>query len=455
MQGSAAAPFLLVSLLFAACDHPPDAAGPLPMFPTQDAGPGQNADSGEPGLGAGAGGNPPVVKGPAFATVTSDFVSSTTIGLLDDEGNVLDDDYLNSGSRPAGLSAALSSDVELPRHSGDPGSLVIIDRFLVDVVTRVRLSDGAVLGQVKTHTPPDQGSTSSYSSNPQDYIQLDSQTAWVTRFEPNPTAPLGSPDRGSDLLGINPSTMQRTGERIDLGVLASTVDGKPMYARPSRMVRVGNTVVVGTLHASDDFAVSGPGVVGLVDMTTRTVTPVPLGDLQSCSEVDSVPGDPGMVLVVCGGAYKDGRRATAGIVLLRVNGSQATIEHVWRAKDDASEVPFTSSVVSLGGTRVGAASNVLSYYGEAGDDVYVVLDVATGSKTEIFRRTPGRGTLGTSAFSPGTGVLLLPDASVDANMRPTAGVRRFKRAADGTFSELPMVKVAPRSAQPVRHVYPL
>jgi hypothetical protein len=391
----------------------------------------------------------------AYAAVSSDW-TSTAISLLDADGNLVADNYLNSGSTPTGLVTTLSGDVELPRQSGEDGVLVILDRFRTDVVTRIRLSDGALLGQVQTHTPSEQNTTTSYSSNPHDYIFVDPETAWVTRSEPNIDRQALPVDLGDDMIRIDPSTMQRTGERIDLSVLDQTSRGargeQTLYARPSRMVRRGRTVVVGIGRSAFDFTVVGDGAVALVDLDTRAVTDVPLPGLKSCTDVAAVPGDAETVLVSCGGDWNGDSEQSAGLVLLRVVDGRASVAHLWRAKEDPSLGSLTSSTVALGGTLVGAAAND---YTRRGSDVYAVLDLASGTKTVIKSITPGQGAFGTPAFDAATGTLLLPDASMNRDKVPTAGLRRFKRNADGTFVELELVAIAARTALPLRHVFPL
>jgi hypothetical protein len=447
----------------AACDEPPEAGSPgLPGFPMDGAVPEDAAvardAAGDPGdaariedLDASAPGR----TGPAFAVINSDW-SSTSISLLDLEGNVLADNYLNSGSRPAGLVTALSGDVELPKQSGESGVLVILDRFRTDVVTRVRLSDGVILGQVKTHTPPEQDTTSSYSSNPHDYIYIDAETAYVTRGEPNIDSNASPIDLGDDLFRINPTTMQRTGERIDLGVLDQQVMGAngmvTAYARPSRMVRLGRTVIVGIGRSAFDFKAVGDGVVALVDLDTRVVTGFAIPGLKNCTDVETVPNDTDTVLVSCSGDWSTGSKATAGLALVGVSNGAVQIEHIWRAANDAAATPLTSATVSLGGTLVGAAAND---YSGSGTDVYAVLDLATGSKTTIKSLTPGKGVFGTPAYDAQTGTLFLPDASTDKDKKPTGGLRRFTRNGDGSFRELELVKVAPSTNMPVRHIFPL
>lgn len=480
MKTSKIWPLVLVcTSLAAACDNPPDTEGPpglggidsgtpgpdgsVPVQPAPDASTDTTADGSVPPVGMiGMDAGTPPRTGPAYAVVSSDYTASS-VSILDPQGQIIADHYIHSGSTTSGLVTALSGDVGLPTRSGESGVLVLLDRFKTDVVTRVRLSDGAILGQVKTHTPSDETTSSAYSSNPLDYVYIDATTAWVTRNQPNiaPSAP--AIDRGDDLFRINPTTMQRSGERIDLWSLNQTATRTDpntgmtsqvtLHARASRMVRVASTLVVGIARSAYDFSAIGDGVVALVDLTTGTVTPFELAGLKSCTEVTPVVGDVDSVLVGCAGDLNAADpRQTSGIAMLQVSGPSATLEHVYRSAQDPAPKPFALGVVSLGGTLVGASAND---YSRMNPDIYATIDLATGSRTPIVSLSPGTGRFGTPVYDAEYGILLLPDSSVDANQAPTAGLRRYQRNTDNTFTELSMVKPAESTSMPVRHVYPL
>ncbi|MBW2464148.1 MAG: hypothetical protein JRH11_21040, partial [Deltaproteobacteria bacterium] len=86
---------------------------------------------------------PPTGPEARWAIVTSDYFS-TAVGLLREDGTVLDEAWVDSGSAPAGIVAALSGDVALPSAPSGPGELLVIDRFGVDVVSRFDLPTGTV-----------------------------------------------------------------------------------------------------------------------------------------------------------------------------------------------------------------------------------------------------------------------------------------------------------------------
>ena len=191
----------------------------------------------------------PLDATPRYAVVSTDF-SSSSIAMLDEDFVVIDESWLNSGTTYPGLVATLSGDVVLPNRQAGDGTFAVIDRFSTDVVTRFFVPSGNLNGQVRTHG--DVGD-SGFTSNPQDLIYVDAQSAWVPRYgvNRNPSAP--PENQGNDLIEINPSDMSVTGARIDLSALDTTVtvtseDGPvevDVFARPSRGVLVGSTVVVG------------------------------------------------------------------------------------------------------------------------------------------------------------------------------------------------------------------
>jgi hypothetical protein len=454
---------LLLALGSGACDEAPEAK-PLPTFSEDDAGDKGGAAEEDAGggdeEGRADGGSPRSEReGPQFGVISSDW-TATSISLLGLDGSVLADDYVNSGSVQAGLVTALSGDVELPTHSGEQGVLVLIDRYKTDVITRIRLADAKVLGQVKTHTPPSQATENAFSSNPQDYLRVDDETAWVTRDQPNLDPGVDEIDLGNDLLRINPSTMERTDERIDLSVLDTTAiranfdtgmeEVVRIYARPSRMARVGGTLIVGLGMSAFDFSALGPGTVAVVDLAGKSVEGLALEGLSSCTKAAPIPGERERVLVSCGGDQTK-TTSTAGFAIVRVRDGKASVELAWHAAQHSHLPVLSSSSVALGGTLIAAAAYE---YSRAEPSVFGLLDLATSEYTELLTIPAGAGTFGTPLYDADARLLLVPDASTDADMRPSAGIHVFTRhGAD--FEETGSIDVAKGTTLPVRHVYPL
>jgi hypothetical protein len=442
-RGTAIAFYTLATSLVAACAPDPAVGGPRRGIGHSDAGIGTRDAS----LGS---------RPRGFAVVSSDY-TVTSVGLLDAAGAQLRDDFIDSGSASTGLVTALSGDVVLPTQSGEHGVLALLDRFRTDIITRVDLDTGAVLGQVKA-----QGA-GSYSSNPHDYVYVDASSAWVTRYEPNLDAAGGDPDLGLDLLRIDPSRFVRTQDRVDFAPWNSTserknpntgaTDAVTVYARPSSIVRLGHQLVVGMATLSAAFDAAGAGLVALVDLDQKRVKMLELAGLQGCDDVAPVPNDTTRVAVACSGFFRGSVRDGSGLAMLVLEQSELTIEHAWHASDDTSSALTTYALVAVNATEVlamAAGEDANGTEPQTHDKLYRV-NLMTGEQQIVFE-AEGRYVIGPGAFDPQSGLLLVPDASVDNKGRPTAGVHRFVRRGDGSFEARGPVKLD--AILPARQVRP-
>jgi len=387
---------------------------------------------------------------PRYAVVSSDF-SSSSIATLDEDFVVIDESWINSGTTYPGLVATLSGDVVLPSRQAADGTFAVIDRFLTDVVTRFFVPSGNLNGQVRTHG--DVGE-SGFSSNPQDFIFASEDSAWAPRYESNlnPSAP--PENQGNDLIEVNPSDMSVTGARIDLSSLdvtatAMTPDGAvevDVFARPSRGVLVGSTIVVGLDRISANFDAAGSGMVALVDLEDESVAGMELPGLQSCGNVLPVPGVPSKVVVACVGfAVPFGDepqvRASSGIALLDVNESGVTIERVWRVADHPSDAIAVNSVAVVDEQRVvGVATGDFE---TTVDELYLI-DLVTGSQ-ELIHDSIGSFVIGLSAYDPDSEMLYVPDAAENAVLEFAVG--------EGSFVEVGSTEIAPSLSLPPTKVY--
>lgn len=436
------APLLCLALF--ACDEEPESKA-RPRFKTSDAGPDAEVETRD---------------GPHYAVISSDF-SATSISLLAADGEVVADDYLNSGSTESGLVTALSGDVEMPMRSGERGVMVLIDRFQADVITRVDLESGEVLGQVRVRGDAT-AEGDAFTANPQDYVRIDDETAWVVRNQPNLAPDAPESDRGNDLVRIDPSSMERTEDRIDLSSLnakATRVD--PMtgaeeevdvYARPGRVARIGDTLVVGLGRNAYDFSASASGMVAVVQLKTKAVVGLEIEDMQGCNHVSAIPGAADRVLVGCAGVYPS-PRDTAGIAIVRVASGKASVVRTHRAKDHDDAPVLSEGFVAIDADTIAGARN--GFVAGDEDSVFGVVDLESGAFTSLLSTPAGTGTFGTPAFDAERGMLFVPDSSVGADMRPTAGVRVLERDEDSEFEQTRTIEVAKDTGMPARHVFRL
>ncbi|UCH30485.1 MAG: hypothetical protein JSV06_05520, partial [Myxococcales bacterium] len=317
------------------------------------AGSGGSAGGGGDGGSLGTPALEPLATMPHFAVISSDF-SSSSIAMLDENFQVIDQSWLSSGTTYPGLVATLSGDAVLPTRQAGDRTFAVIDRFLTDVVSTFFVPSGNLNGQVRTHGNV---GDSGFSSNPQDLIFVHATSAWAPRYESNldPDAP--DANQGNDLFEIDPTDMTATGSRIDLSSLNTTVNDIEVFARPSRGVLVGTTIVVGLDRISSAFDAAGVGMVAVVDLDEESVEGVELDGLASCGRAVPVPGAPTKVAVACVGfsnPFNDEAqlRASSGIAMLDVDEDGVTVERIWRVADDPESARAVNAVVALDHERV-------------------------------------------------------------------------------------------------------
>lgn len=419
-------------------------------------GPGGNGGTGATGGDPGTPALAPLSAAPRFAVVSSDY-SETSIAVLDEGFAILDESWVNSGTTFPGLVATLSGDVVLPNRQAGDGTVTIVDRYLTDVVSRFFVPSGNVNGQVRTH-----GELADYSSNPHDLIFVDETSAWATRYEPNLDPSAAPENGGTDLVEIDPRTMTLTGRRIDLSTLNTTGTVEtgsgpvevPVYARPSRGVRVGSILVVGLARLAGAFDAAGPGMVAIVDLEDGSVKGLPLGgELADCENATPVPGAPTKVMVACLGfanPYGDEtqRRASAGVVRVGVDAQGARVEATWRASDDPDAAIAVQGLVALDEARVVSVDFGAFVPGPDPDipDALYVMDIEGGDQ-HLLHESPSAFEIGFSAYDPDTDRLYVPEAGANA-------VIEFTMREDGG-TQVGSLPIAPSIGFPPRHVYRL
>ncbi len=362
----------------------------------------------------------PIEGAPAFAVVLSDYASSA-VALLDAEGRVLTEAWLDSGTRATGIAQGLGGDVVLPAPFV-PGALGVLERYNRDVLTIAAL-DGTSVVQIDVRGD-DEGMRSGASTNPQDVLAIDEDHVLVSRFNPALGPGIGPLARGDDVALVGLAEGRVTG-RIELGgdVALPAEGSSPMataFARPAAMsmLQLGalRRVVVGLARLTAGFDRTGPGAVALLDPDARmAVGLVDLSPLTGCTSVGAVPDAPAQALVLCSGdafADDDRRRGTSGLARLTLEADGAVVVGpIWRASEHGSEPTPSSGMVPLGGARAlvvadpRGASDPL-----AGRDVLVEIDLEGGRSATIFEAEDAF-VLGQGAFDPQTGMALVPDAA--------------------------------------------
>ncbi|MBK8011449.1 MAG: hypothetical protein IPK13_08865 [Deltaproteobacteria bacterium] len=412
----------------------------------------------------------PLSEDPTFAVVLSDR-TSTAIALLDVDGEVIDSAWIHSGSALPGLNAALSGDVVLPSSPGPKGQLTLLDRYRSDVITRFDLRSGTLIGQLRLRTPEE--SEPSFSSNPQDLVFVDPRapSAWVTRFgialaPPDANAGVNtgrSGELGNDIVEVDTERMVLTGRRRTLSAFNTLVDTRAVYARPSALVAQEGAIVVGLSRLSLAFDTAADGVIAIFSPTPYTsssgdtgstsnaedVAPIsarPLEGLANCGQVTRVPGTRNEVLVSCVGfshPFGDAVqvRATSGFGIFMAANGTLTAMSTWRAADHANAPNPTASAIAIAPNLVVGIEPGQS---PATPDTLYVIDLSSDEAHALVHSMHAYE-LGTPAFDPATGLLLVPDAS--------RGIHRFRfNEGQRAFTELPRLDLGVRDGLPPREV---
>jgi hypothetical protein len=257
----------------------------------------------EPGRGSGGIRPPPLDPlhpscGRGIAVVNTDYLS-TSVSLLDREGEVLSGSFISSASAPTGLSAPLSGDVVLPTETAGGDDLVLIDRYPAGVLSWVDLRTARVRAQLSVAT--------GFASNPHDYVTVGANEAWVTRFQ------------GNDLLLLDPAAPAILGQ-VDLGA-AMAGEAAGFRPAPDHGIRVGSDLYVLLEGYRADYTESVESRIARMDVGARAVASVRvLSQLHGCGGL-AVSPDQTRVAVFCSGEFQGTSNPsidTSGVVVLRL-----------------------------------------------------------------------------------------------------------------------------------------
>ncbi len=382
----------------------------------------------------------PVSGSPAFVVVSGDFASSA-VSLLASDGTVLADTWLDSGTTAPGLVSTLSGDVDVATRS-IRGGVNVIDRFTTNVISSWCF-DGSLVGQLRDGT---------FESNLQDVVVLNDGEGWVSRREQNLNPAAAEAERGSDLLGFDPSTMSWDGRRIDLSTFGGIVTGLDsegsevdveVWAHPTRIIQVGELLVVAldriAPYADGVRRGAGEGAIAVVDLADLTVSSLEFPGLRNCGSAQAVPETEDEVVVLCQG-YSDvsfvdepGVRASAGIVRVRAVDGRFEVVTRWDVSEGDRPI-VTGGLVALGGDRVVAV--------ESFPRRLLEIDLATGMSRTVFEAAADAPFPGVGQGALVGDMLLVPDMSEGVR-----GLRRF--TVDETLVEGDSIEVGPETLAPV------
>jgi hypothetical protein len=272
--------------------------------------------------------------GHGLAVIMTDY-ASTNVALLDLAGETLSGSFISSGSTETRLNAPLSGDVVFP--SGRMDEITLIDRYPASVVTWVDPRTSEVRGQLDVRT--------GFNANPQDFLELSTTAALVSRYETNPRPGRERFDGGDDLLIVNPQTFEITG-RVDLESLREG-DG---LVRPGSLTWLDNFVLVTLSGFEADFDEAGDARLGIFEASSFALANVlEVSGLKNCGAV-AVSPNARRLAVICSGlidSANDARPEHSGVVIYSRGAGDTVLDFKEEKRFLASEFalgPFAFSV---------------------------------------------------------------------------------------------------------------
>jgi len=377
--------------------------------------------------------------GRGLVVVESDYQSSN-VSLLDFEGHVLSESLVSSGTEASGFGVRLGGDVVPPSSPQTGAGVVLIDRYPAGVLRYIELATARVTAELSVAT--------GFRSNPQDYLPLSPERAYVARYEANPNAGRQDWDAGGDVLIVDPSVPAITG-RIDL---APALAGEPakFSAHPARLLNVaGRIFALLAAYANDYSSGIASRLVELDPDTDSLLSTLVLDGLRGCTAL-AVSPDERELAVACTG---DDLRS-----------SQPKLDASGLALIDIAAVPRLGKrfeAIELGNAPLGfglayAAPEVLlfgtlGHFDDSGalaaEDSLRRLDTSSGRVDELLQSEGEPFTLGAASCAVSCGVCFAADAK-----RSGGSVLRFALDAAGNFATPTAIRAETRVGLPPRYL---
>jgi len=268
-----------------------------------------------------------------IAIIGSDYLS-TSVSIIDRETKSLfREGVIHSGSAAPGLSIALSGDVVFPLTPDGYGNIVLIDRYPNSIINFLDADGITLKKQLSVST--------GFASNPHDYLRLNENKAYVTRYEKNPTQGGEKFDDGDDILIIDPGTYAING-RIELDSVIEIDDDKTLNIRPDRMLEAAGFVWVTCDYLSGDFNQAGSGLLLAIDPETdQIIKSIEIPEMSNCAGL-AYSADNNSLYVSCTGLFSSGTKLQlerSGIVAIDLSDDETPYKIIARANNE-QERPY-------------------------------------------------------------------------------------------------------------------
>jgi hypothetical protein len=330
--------------------------------------------------------------------VNTDY-QSTSVSLLDRDGEVLSGSFISSASASTGLTVPLGGDVVLPTETAAGEEIVLIDRYPASVLTWVDLRTGQVRAQLPVAT--------GFSANPHDYVTLSANEAWVTRFQ------------GHDLLVLDPEVPAIV-DRIDLGA-AMAGEASGYSPGPDHAVLVANDLYVLLEGYRSDFTQSVESRIVRIDTRSRALTATHvLAEMHGCGGLALSP-DQARLAVFCSGEFQGTSNPSlgaSGVVVLGVGTELTETQRFSGQSLGRQPVAFSGAFADPDRLLLVTQGRFADEAGPKEPDRLLDLELGTGSNRVLLVSDPDPFTLGAVRCPGDCGVCFVADAG-------RRGVHRF------------------------------
>jgi hypothetical protein len=377
--------------------------------------------------------------GRGLVVVESDYQSSN-VSLLDFDGNVLSESLLSSSTESGGFGVRLSGDVVTPSSPQIGSQIVLIDRYPAGVLRFVDLATARISAELSVAT--------GFRSNPQDYLPLAADRAYVARYEANPNAGRQAWDAGGDVLIVDPSVPEVRG-RIDLS--AALADEPAQFsAHPARLLNVsGRIFALLAAYANDYSSGTSSRLVELDPSTDSLLSTLVLDGLRGCATL-AVSPDERALAVACSG---DDLRSNAaklegsGLAVLDIEGSPRLVRRF--AANELGSAPLGFGIAYTASEQL--LFSTLGHFDDAGlaraQDALLLLDTASGRVEELLQSAGEPFTLGGVQCAAACGVCFATDAK-----RSGGSVLRFPVDSAGKLAAPTALRAETRVGLPPRYL---
>ena len=377
--------------------------------------------------------------GRGLLVVESDYQSSN-VSLLDFEGRVLSESLASSSTDSSGFGVRLSGDLVAPDNRANGSQIVLIDRFPAGVLRFVELASARVTAELSVAT--------GFRSNPQDYLPLGPERAYVARYETNSNPGRQAWDEGGDILIVDPSRPAITG-RIDLSVALAGEPSK-FTPHPARLLNVsGRVFALLAAYANDYSSGTSSRLVELDPATDSVLSTLVLDGLSGCAALAVSPDERELAVACTGDDLRSNqpKLVGSGLALLDIESAPQLSKRFDASDLGNAPVGFGLAYVAPGALLLGTLGHFDDTGASALQDSLLYLHAASGQVEELLQSAGEPFTLGGALCAGACGACFVADAK-----RAGGSVLFFAVDADGQFAAPVAIRAETRVGLPPRYL---